>query len=352
MAVTLKEVAQRAGVSTTLVSYVVNDKPISIPRETRDAVLRAIEELHYVPSAVARGLRSSKTHSIAHLFLNYEAASTLSDPSTAAITMSLTDSIAPHGYYGLNYPVADTDAAKRALETFLRSRRVDGLVVNTAHAEDPCMDIIAASRLPFVVLNMAAGVHPRSAVVNMDDEAGIRLTVEHLISRGHRKIGHLQGNLLTYCDRRRRHAFETVLREHGITPREDWIRGDGSCTVEDGFRSMGEMLDLQDRPTAVAATSDLLAMGAMAQIQARGLRIPDDVAVTGFDDIIAASFLNPPLTTVSLSYRRIGELAGEQIVKLIHDPSLRLDPVSVPVSLVVRASTGVLPRGTGQTPAA
>jgi LacI family transcriptional regulator len=340
MAATLKEVAQRAGVSTTLVSYIVNGKPISIPQGTRDTVLRAIEELHYVPSAVAQGLRNRKTRSIAHLYLNYVAASTLSDPSTAAITMTLTDSIAPHGYYSLSYPVAGSEAARRDLETFLRSRRVDGLVVNTAHAEDPCIDIIAASRLPFVVLNMAACPHPRSAIVNMDDEAGIRLTVGHLISKGHRRIGHLQGNLLSYCDRTRRLTFESVLREHGITPREDWIRGDGSCTVEDGFRSMGEMLDLPERPTAVAATSDLLAMGAMAQLHAQGLRIPDDVAVTGFDDIVAASFLNPPLTTVSLSYRRIGELAGEQILKLIHDPSLRLDPVSVPVSLVARASTG------------
>lgn len=340
MAVTLKEVARRAGVSTTLVSYVINGKPISIPQETRDTVLRAVEELHYVPSAVARGLRSRKTHSIGHLFLNYVAESTLADPSTAAITMALTDSIALHGYYGLNYPVADNEAARRGLETFLLSRRVDGLVVNTAYAEDPCIELIAASRLPFVVLNMAACPHPRSAIVNMDDEAGIRLTVEHLIRKGHRRIGHLQGNCATYCDRRRRLTFETVLREYGLAPREEWIRGDGSCTVEDGFRSMGEMLDLPERPTAVAATSDLLAMGAMAQIHARGLHIPDDIAVTGFDDIVAASFLNPPLTTVSLSYRRIGELAGEQILKLIHDPTLRLDPVSVPVRLVARGSTG------------
>jgi DNA-binding LacI/PurR family transcriptional regulator len=338
VAATLKEVAQRAGVSTTLVSYIVNDKPVSVPRETRETVLRAIEELHYVPSAVARGLRSRKTHSIAHLFLNYQASRTLSDPSTAAITMSLIDSIAPHGYYCLSYPVAEGDAA--GLESFLRSRRVDGLVVNTAHAEDPFIDVIAASRLPFVILNMASCPHPRSAIVNMDDAEGIRLTVEHLIGRGHRKIGHLQGNLLTYCDRRRREAFEDVLREHDLAPREEWIRGDGSCTVEDGYSSMGEMLDLSESPTAIAATSDLLAMGAMAQVHARGLRVPDDVALTGFDDIPAAPFLNPSLTTVSLSYSRIGELAGEQMLKLINDPSLRLDPVSVSVRLVARESTG------------
>jgi DNA-binding LacI/PurR family transcriptional regulator len=339
MRTTLKDIARQAGVSTTLVSYIINDRPVSIPEETRARVLKAIETLEYVPSAAAQGLRNQKSRMIAQLFLHYEPETTLSEPCTAGKTPALVDSLALKGYFHLNYPVPEGEKARHDLVNFLRSHRVDGVVIENTYDEDPYIDLVADTHVPFVVYNQADCGHPGSAVVNMDDAGGMRLTVEHLIRKGHTKIGHLQGNLRTYCDAMRRKAYEEVLREHGLAVREDWIRGDGSCTVEDGFRSTGELLDLDDRPTAIAATSDLLAMGALRQIQSRGLRVPEDVALIGFDDIQAASFLSPPLSTVALSYRRIGELAGEQILKLIEEPSLRFDPITVPVRLIERAST-------------
>ena len=120
MAATLKEVAQRAGVSTTLVSYIVNGRPVSIPKETRDTVLRAIEELQYVPSAVARGLRSRKTHSIAHLFLNYVAESTLSDPSTGSPQNPPTRSnqgLLTGGFGFMNYAGISANSVSSSLPT-------------------------------------------------------------------------------------------------------------------------------------------------------------------------------------------------------------------------------------------
>jgi LacI family transcriptional regulator len=339
MSTTIKDVAKLAGVSTTLVSYVVNGRPVSIPEETRRKVLDAVESLHYVPSAAGRGLRNRRSRVIAELFLHYEPSTILADPYTAGTTLSLVDYLAPRGYYYMSYTVPDGQKNQRELVEFLSSGRADGLIVQHTCIDDPYLDLIASSGLPFVAMYQPSCRHESSALVNLDDAGGIRLTVEHLIERGHRRIGHLQGYQRSYGDRLRRETFEEVLREHGLEVHEEWIRGDGSCTVEDGFRSMGEMLDLAERPTAIAATSDLLAIGAVKQLKSRGLRIPEDMAITGFDDILAASLLEPALTTVSLSYRSIGEAEGEQVLRLIESPGERPPIVTIPASLIVRGST-------------
>ena len=338
-AATLRDVAEQAGVSVTLVSYIVNSRPVSIPEKTRQRVLRAITELDYVPSAPARGLRNRKTRVIAQVLLHYQPQDMFADPCLAGKTSGLIDCLALHGYYHLTYPVADGEPQTRELVAFAKSHRVDGVVVENALIDDPCIQKIAECGVPFVVFNHGPLPYPRSAVVNMDDEAGIRLSTLHLIERGHRRIGHLKGTPQSLPDRIRILTFEKVLREHGIEVRAEWIRGDGSCSMDDGFKSMGEILDLSDRPTAMVATSDLLAMGALRQIRARGLRVPEDVALIGFDDIPVSSMLTPPLSSISLSYRQLGEIAGRQLMLLIEDPSLSLPPASVPVRLVARAST-------------
>ncbi len=338
-AVTVKDVAEQAGVSTTLVSYIINARPISIPQETRERVLNAISELDYVPSATARGLRNKKTHVIAQLLLHYEPQDMFADPCLAGKTSGLIDYLALRGYYHLTYPVPDGERHAEDLVAFVKSHRVDGIVVENPLIDDPIIERIAEVRVPLVVYNHAALPFARCAVVNVDDEAGIRLSTTHVIDLGHTRIGHLKGNPKSLADRDRIETFTTVLQERGLTVHPEWIRGDGSCSTEDGFRSMGEILDLPERPTAMTATSDLLAMGALRQIRSRGLRVPEDVALIGFDDIPASSMLTPPLSTIALSYRRLGELAGEQMIRLIEDPSRLLPAVSVPVRLVPRAST-------------
>lgn len=345
--VTHKDVAKRAGVSTTLVSYIINGRQVSIPQETRERVLRAIEELGYVPSATARGLRSSKTHVIAQVILHYQPSELMESPYFAGKTSALIEALTPQGYYHLTYPVPDGATYIRSFHDFLRSHRVDGLIVEGADTRDDLIELIASARLPFVLFDQPSAPCEGSAVVNMDDARGMRLSTEHLIEMGHSKIGHLKGNAGSWCDSTRLETFKTVLREHDLPVREEWIRGSGSCSMEDGFRSMREILDLDERPTAVAATSDLLALGALRQIRSRGLRIPEDIALIGFDDILTSALLTPPLSTIALSYKRLGELAAEQILKLIANPDLRLDPVTVPVRLVKRASTVAGPAASG-----
>jgi LacI family transcriptional regulator len=300
-AITLKDVAKQAGVSTTLVSYIINARPVTIPQETRDRVLRTIDALQYVPSATARGLRNRKTHLIAQILLHYQPKDMLADPCLAGKTSALVDHLTLQGYYHLTYPVPDGESFTRDLVAFLRSRRVDGLIVENSFIDDPALEPIGDSGLPFVVYNNTPIAGARSTVVNMDDEEGMRLSTTHLINQGYMRIGHLKGSPRALCDLVRTETFKKVLREHGLPVHEEWIRGDGSCTMEDGSRSMGEMLDLDERPTAIAATSDLLAMGAYREVRSRGLRVPEDLAIIGFDDKPAVSMLTPPLSTIALS---------------------------------------------------
>jgi LacI family transcriptional regulator len=336
---TLKDVASLAGVSPTLVSYVINNISMTIPQRTRDRVLQAIAELEYVPSAMGQGLRNRKSHIIAQLVLHYKPIM-VGDPCMAGKTSAFLDYLLPRGYYHLTYPVPDGEKHTRELLMFLKSHRVDGLVVENSLLGDPMLDLISHAGLPFVVYNQPSAPCEGSAVVNMEDEKGIRLSVGHLIAQGHTRIGFLQGETRAWCDLVRLETFKTVLREHGLPIREEWIRGDGSCTMEDGFRATEEILQGAETPTALAATSDLLALGALRQIRSRGLQVPEDIAIIGFDDLPVSSLLTPPLSSISLSYARNGELAAEQLLALIEEPSLPREAVSVSVRLVERESTG------------
>jgi len=181
-------------------------------------------------------------------------------------------------------------------------------------------------------------VHEGSAVVVADDISGVRLVTEHLISKGHERIGHVQGDLRYDSGRRRMETFRAVLQEHGLPVREAWIRGEG-WTRQHGREAMQGILAEPERPTAIVAASDLLALGAMEQIRARGLKIPQDMAIVGFDDIPLAPDLSPPLTTVRLPYGEFGRAAAMSLLALIGDPGTQLTPTVIPTHLMVRAST-------------
>jgi LacI family transcriptional regulator len=335
--VNIKHIAQKAGVSIKTVSRVINNRPDVSP-ETRTRVQEIIDSLGYHPNAIAQGLRAHQTFTIAFVILHYQPRALLSENHLAGIVSGIVDSLSEQGYYLLTYPVPDSEDALRGLRALLNSGRVDGVIVQQAYPDDPLIEIIAAANLPTGYIGLDRIPHALSFNVTADFGAGTRLALEHLVAKGHTRIGHLQGDCHFTPFQDRVNAFRGFLKEHDLPVHEEWIIGDG-WSRQHGFDAMGALLALPERPTAIVAATDTIAIGAMDQIHQQGLRIPQDFAIVGFDDIPLSADLVVPLTTVRTSFYRFGHLAASNLIGLIKDTDVEPGQFLVPHRLVERAST-------------
>ncbi len=316
--VTHMDVARRAGVSPAVVSYVVNNGPRATSPDARTRVLRAIEELDYHPSAFARGLARQETHTIGFVMHDYVPSDLFAAPYTVAILSGLTSALKAKEHYTLIYPLMiDEDLA--SLGTLLNSGRVDGLVVRPVQespATDPLMDVIAATRVPCVCIEHAAADRFGFPTLTYDDEGGAYAATRYLIARGHRRIGHLQGDVRYPAACARLNGYRRALTEARLEIDEKLVQGNDWSTA-DVAQGMRHLLDVADPPTAIFAANDVRAMGAIMALSEHGYRVPEDVAVVGFDDIPLARDMTPPLTTVRIPLVDLGRTAADIILRLI-----------------------------------
>ncbi len=333
---TIAEVARAAGVSLPTVSRVLNNRPDVSP-ETRKRVEAVIAEMGFQPSAVARSLDSRETHTICLVFLHYEPRDLFADPYLAGVTSGIVDTLTPEGYFLLTYPVPDGGSYLQDFRQFLHSGRVDGLIVHNAYIDDPILELISGTGLPYVALDLEKPIHPYSAVVAVDNTSGIQQLVNYLVAKGHRSIGHVYGDLRRNGGMQRAQAFRKAMSACGLAVREEWIQG-GTWYQEGGASGIERIFNTQERPTAVVAATDLMAMGVIEHVRSIGLQVPKDLSVTGFDDVPFAGYLNPPLTTVRMEYGEFGSTAAKCLIALINTTEKESKRITVPVKLVVRDS--------------
>ena len=333
---TIAEVAQEAGVSVPTVSRVLNKRPDVAP-ETRKRVEEVIDRLGFQPNAVARSLDSNETRTVALIYLHYEPQGLFADPYLAGVTSGIIDVLTADGYYLVTLPIADLEDSPNTLKEFLRSGRVDGVIVHNANIDDPFLEIIGSSHLPYVVLDQEKPLHDWSVSVSSDHASGIYQLVDYLVRKGHRSIGLIYGDLRRFAGSERANAFRKALADHNLEVREKWIRG-GAWYLQGGVSGMNSILDEDEKPTAVMASTDLMAMGAIELSRTRGLMVPVDIAITGFDDVPFARYLNPPLTTVRLPYGEFGGIAAGSLLGLIKKEEIISRSILVPVRLVIGES--------------
>jgi len=307
---TIRDVARAAHVSHQTVSRVINGQN-TVSEETRERVASAIRELHYVPSAVARSLSSSRTHTLGMVTTD------VSDHFFAEAVAGAEAESRKHGFFliiGSIEPGSEDD--ERTYLRLMLERRVEGLIIAVPRlllAED---DILreAADRVPTVVL--ASNVElPGADHVDIDNRRGGREATAYLLSQGHRRIATITGPLDWPSARARLDGYRDALRKSDgessqlVEPSVDW-------GLESGRRAGLRLLEAKQKPTAIFAQSDLLALGAISALRERGLRVPDDVSIIGFDDIPVARVFDPPLTTLRQPMREVGELAA----RLVREP--------------------------------
>jgi LacI family transcriptional regulator len=316
--VTHRDVARRAGVSPAVVSYVINNGPRAASPEARARVLEAIDELDYHPNAFARGLRSQRTHTVGFIACDYSPLDVFISPYSAGVLTGLAAELKDNGYYLLVHPLLIGEDLT-SMARLLRGGRLDGVVVRLVDATpagDELLDLIGAAGLPCVCLERPVDGRYGFGSVLFENDRGAHTATTYLVSRGHRRIAHLAGDPLYDSARSRRAGYERALREAGRPVDLELIQG-GSWDPTIVEEAVQQLRALADPPTAIFAANDSLAFRAVELLRTSGYRIPEDVAVVGFDDIPLAQEMSPPLTTIRIPLAEIGRRAAAQVRQLI-----------------------------------
>ena len=309
--VTIKQVAQEAGVSTQTISRVINDRPDVAPK-TRQRVLDIIERLGYQPSALARSLirRRSHTLGVVTAGLRYLGPSqTLNGITAQAEAMS----------YSLllkKLPKFDTDDVTPILNALL-ARQVDGIiwaVSEVGNNRDWLVDRLPQLPIPIIFLTMHQ--QPNLSVVAVDNYNGARTATRHLLEQGYRHIGHVAGPLAWWEARQRRAGWHKALLDAGLCSNDNqWVEGNWSS--ESGESAIRQLLDQYPDMDAVFVANDQMALSVLRVARQRGLKVPQDLAVVGFDGMPEGAYFCPALTTMHQNLHELGCLAVQQVVQII-----------------------------------
>ena len=335
--VTRNDVARHARVSPSTVSYVINKGPRPVSAETRARVLSAIEELGYHPNAVARNLRSQRTRTVGLII-----------PDTCntyfAEVAEGIESVAYEQNYTVVFCNSDYQLERElAYVDHLISDQAAGIIILPATSSLDALNRLLVYQIPTISLDRhVEGVDVPSIVAN--NFKGGYLATQHLISLGHKRIGCISRPVALSHAQERVNGYLSALADAQI-PRDDVLFATGGYRMDNGKKAMEYLLGLDQPPTAVFCYNDTMAIGALRAVYEKGLRVPEDISITGFDNIIEASFTCPALTTVHQDKFEMGRRGMELLLKLINkEPDEELPPVPLlDVELVVRETTGPAP---------
>ncbi|WP_326540196.1 LacI family DNA-binding transcriptional regulator [Pseudorhodoferax sp.] len=326
---TIKDVARQANVSVTTVSHVVN-KTRFVSEEGRNRVEQAIRELGYVPSAVARSLQRSATHTLGMLIPNS------SNPYFAEIVRGIEDRCFGAGYNLLLCNTDDEPRRQGMVLQVLAERRVDGLIV-VSSGEDPALpELLSGLRIPTVMVDREIDTLPCDLVETAHMQ-GALLAVQHLTALGHRRIACIGGPAGVATADQRAEGWRMALAGQGL-PSAGLLQP-GDFTSEGGYAAMHAILRQTPRPSAVFVANDLMAIGALCAAHECGVAVPDELSLVGFDDIELARFACPPLTTVAQPKQRIASMAVDMLLERIEGRRQDARKVVLQPELRVRASS-------------
>jgi DNA-binding LacI/PurR family transcriptional regulator len=343
--VTLADIAAYASVTPMTVSRVMNSSGY-VHSETRERVLRVAREMNYRRNGLARGLKRQRTETIGLVIGD------IANPFAAELSRGVREVLEKRGY-SLFICVSE-HTAKEDVKAFdaLADHRVDGLIVATRASKsgnDKLQELVE-SGVPVSLIGRDFR-HSRADLVMADNLKGGYDATRHLIDLGHRRIGFIGVSLTQGTRLKRFQGYLEALNEHGVTVEEKLIVGGGGSdqmpgysTEEMGYDGMMKLLSLKKRPTAIFARNDFTAMGALNAIKRTGLRVPEDMAVTGYDDIPLASHTSPALTTVRQPTREQGRVAAEFLLQRIEEDRERpREEKAFECELIIRESTSARP---------
>lgn len=331
--VSAQDVADKAGVSRTTVSFVLNNTPgKTISEETRQKVLRAAAKLNYLPNDMARKLAMRKHRSIA-LFICYNHY-LFSDAYVIRLVEGMTPILNKHRVQLVMQPLRFNQANYLELA---RNDEVEGLILFNTHDGDEGLRTLIEAQFPMIIIGSTS--ENSLLQVDIDNTHAAKMIVDYLFELGHKRIAMILHAAPVYCAARLRYeGYRQALEEAGLTYREELIRV-ADFSEESGFRAMQELLQVKPPPTAVFAGNDTVAYGAIQAIRQAGFTIPGDISIVGFDDDLLSRYLNPPLTTLSVPAGGLGGMASRLLIDMLDGkPPPGNKKVILPTYLAFRSS--------------
>jgi LacI family transcriptional regulator len=326
---TMKQVAERAGVSTSTVSHVINNTRV-VSEDVRERVLSIIAEMRYIPSAVARSLKNDKTHTIGMMVPNN------SNPYFAELIQGIEDAAFKLGYNVILCNAYDDPKKQAAYLRVLMQKRIDGLILVASGADDELARLLRDQSVPIVLVDReVAGVE--ADFVEADHETGGHQATRYLIELGHRDIACVAGPSDLPPSRDRVAGYLRALKEAGLKfKREYLVRSD--FTSEGGFSAFQQLLALKSPPTAIFASNDLMAIGGLCAAAEARVKVPQELSVVGYDDIALASFTTPRLTRMAQPKYAMGQLITKVLLDRIAGKDQPLRRELLQTFLVARQS--------------
>ena len=328
-AITIADIAREAGVHPASVSRALRGIGGKVSEATRQRIERVASELGYLPNAVAASLRTKQSKLVGVLVPD------LGNPLFGPLVTGIEVELRSRGFMCLVAHTTDEAAARADLVAALAHRQVSGLLILAAEIGDSLLDTVQRYRLPTVLVNRGFGDRRFSCVVN-DDQESVRLVLDHLLALGHRRIAHVAGPAGSSTGRGRREAFVALCRKHKLTAQ---VVQASAFTREAGLAAATRLLDRSFSSTGIFAANDLIAMGVLDALRARGLRVPGDISVVGHNDMPLVDLIDPPLTTVRVAVEQMGRQAAQMLLELLGEPAQPPVTRMLLPQLIVRDST-------------
>ncbi len=333
---TSQDVAKLAGVSRTTVSFVLNQiEGVSISAATRKKVLSAAKKLNYHPNSAGRKLVSGRSDTLG-LVLYQSPEQVFADAFLPRVILGVEQAAMQLGFHVLLKQVGPDE--KDGYMRLINENHVDGIILSGPRQDDK--EIVRLHREGVPVMLLGQMPDAKLPFVDINAVSGAETAVGHLLGLGHTRIAMITNAPLFYTSaRQRKSGYTRALHRAGLKADPSLIK-QGNYTPASGFHAMQELLSHPVRPTAVFVASDVVAMGAILAAKRAGLRIPQDIAIIGFDDIPLAEYFDPPLTTIRLPAFGLGLAAAERVIQLIQNQPLKEKEILMDTELVIRESTG------------
>src|SRR5262245_8129083 len=331
--VTIMDVAQEAGVSYATVSRVVNNKGYIKP-ETRERVMRAVTRLGYVVNQQARRLASGRSQVVGLLVPGVDSA------YIGEIIRGIDEELVSASYDLMLFTTHQRRTRESAHVATLTQGMADGLLLVLPRDPGAYLETLRRRGFPYVLIDHQ-GIDDAGPAVGATNHQGGYDATRHLIELGHRRIGFITGRLDLGCSNDRLAGYHAALAEFGL-PADPQLVREGDFSQPTGFRCARELLDLPQSPTAIFASNDVMAFGVMEAARVRGLQIPADISIVGFDDIAQASHVHPQLTTVRQPLEQMGRLATRMLLRQIDDRQRPAERIDLPTELIIRESCRAL----------
>lgn len=338
---TLDDIAKRSGVSRSTVSRVINGQPY-VRQEVRERVLKVIQETGFHPNLAARALASQRSWMIG-LVLPQNVSSFFADPYFPRLTQGIARACNLYNYTLGLFLISSPDDEEKIYPRLSRRGFLDGILVQSGEVGDQLIERLINLTIPVVVAGRPFHTNDVS-YIDVDNVSAAYDAVSHLIQLGYRRIGTITGTLTSTVSLDRKEGYLRALLDGGLKLDKNLIV-EGNFTETGGYLAMQRMLPAQ--PDAVFAASDVMALGAMRAVREAGLRVPDDIAFVGFDDLPVATLANPQLTTVHQPIVEFGEKAVEILIDLIENGVKPPRRVIMDTELVIRDSCGAKRKGLG-----